>query len=85
LQSPYDGPANQTDSGGIMPDFSELADDAKKEAGEHSQQTDEGLQKAGQFADDKTGNKYDSDVQKGEQSAENYLGDGQNQDQNQQQ
>jgi MT0933-like antitoxin protein len=66
-----------------MPDFSELADDAKKAASEHSEQTDEGLQKAGQFADQETGNKYDSEVQKGEQSAENYLGGDQNQ-QNQQ-
>jgi MT0933-like antitoxin protein len=69
-----------------MPDFSELADDAKKEAGEHSEQTDQGLQKAGQFADKETDNKYDSEVQKGEQSGENYLGGDQNQqgqDQNQ--
>jgi hypothetical protein len=66
-----------------MPDFSELADDAKKTAGEHSEQTDEGLKKAGQFADDKTDNKYDSEVQKGEQAGENYLGGGQSQSQDQ--
>jgi MT0933-like antitoxin protein len=64
-----------------MPDFSELTDDAKKEASEHSEQTDEGLKQAGQFADKETGNKYDSEVQKGEQSAENYLGGDQNQGQ----
>ncbi|HWG12700.1 MAG TPA: antitoxin [Streptosporangiaceae bacterium] len=68
-----------------MPDFSELADDAKKTAGEHSDQTDEGLQKAGQFADKETDNKYDSEVQKGEQSAENYVGGDQKKGQGQQQ
>jgi hypothetical protein len=68
-----------------VPDFSELGDDAKKAASEHSDQTDEGLKKAGEFADDKTGNKYDSEVQKGEQAAENQVGGGQNQGQGQQQ
>jgi len=66
-----------------VPDFSELGDDAKKMASEHSEQTDEGLQKAGQFADQETGNKYDSEVQKGEQAAEKQV-DGQNQGQGQQ-
>ena len=57
-----------------MPDFSEFADDAKKFAGEHDQQSDEAFDKAAQFADDKTGNKFDSQIQSGENAAENYAG-----------
>jgi hypothetical protein len=72
-----------------MPDFSEFADDAKKFVGEHDQQSDEAFDKAAQFADDKTGNKFDSQINSGEDKAEGYLGvedqDQQGQDQNQNQ
>jgi hypothetical protein len=57
-----------------MPDFGEMADKAKDFAGEHDKQSDEGLDKAADFADDKTGNKYDSQIQSGEDKAEKYLG-----------
>jgi hypothetical protein len=66
---------NRTDDrGGTMPDFSDMADKAKNFAGDHDKQSDEALDKADQFADDKTGNKYDSQIQSGENAAENYLG-----------
>jgi hypothetical protein len=66
---------NRTDDrGGTMPDFSDMADKAKNFAGDHDKQSDEALDKAEQFADDKTGNKYDSQLQSGENAAENYLG-----------
>jgi hypothetical protein len=70
-----------------MPDFSEFADDAKKFPDDHDQQSDEAFDKAAQFADDKTGNKFDSQIQSGENAAENYAGvqdQGQGQNQNQQ-
>ena len=57
-----------------MPDFSEMADKAKDVAGDHDKQSDEALDKASQFADDKTGNKHDSQIQSGEDKAEGYLG-----------
>jgi len=60
-----------------MPDFSEFADKAKQFAGDHPDQADEALDKAGQFADDKTGNRFDSQIQQGEQRAEQYYGGGQ--------
>jgi hypothetical protein len=60
-----------------MPDFGDLADEAKKFAGEHSDQVDQGLEKAGDFVDDKTGNRFGDQIKDGEQQAENYL-DGQN-------
>ena len=66
-----------------MPDFSDMADKAKDFAGDHDKQSDEAFDKAEQFADDKTGNKYDSQIQSGEQKAKNYLGV-EDQDQNQQ-
>jgi hypothetical protein len=72
-----------------MPDFSDMADKAKDFAGDHDKQSDEALDKASQFADDKTGNKYDSQINSGEDKAEGYLGvedqDQQGQDQNQNQ
>jgi hypothetical protein len=57
-----------------MPDFGEMADKAKDFAGDHDKQSDEVLDKATDFAEDKTGNKYDSQIQSGEDKAENYLG-----------
>ena len=57
-----------------MPDFGEMADKAKDFAGEHDKQSDEALDKAADFADDKTGSKYGSQIQSGEDKAENYLG-----------
>jgi len=63
--------------------MSEFMDDAKKLASEHSDVADKGLDEAAQFADQKTGGKFDSQVQAGEQQAENELGV-QDQDQGQQ-
>jgi hypothetical protein len=62
------------DGGGTMPDFSKMAADAKDFAGSHDQQSDDALDKAESFADDKTGNKYDSQLQSGEDKVEGYLG-----------
>ena len=57
-----------------MPDFGDLAGKAKQFEGDHDEQSDEALDKASEFADDKTGNKYDSQIQSGEDKAEGYLG-----------
>jgi MT0933-like antitoxin protein len=54
-----------------MPDW---MDDAKKLASEHSDVSDEGFDKAEEFAEQKTGGKYDSQLQAGEQKAEGFLG-----------
>lgn len=59
-----------------MPDFGELADKAKEFAGEHSDQVQEGMDKAGDFADQKTGGRFTDQIKDGEQKAEDYLGDG---------
>jgi hypothetical protein len=68
-----------------MPDFSEMADKAKDFAGSHDKESDEALDKAADFADDRTGGGHESQIQSGEQKAENYLGvEDQDQGQNQQ-
>jgi MT0933-like antitoxin protein len=62
--------------------MSEFMDEAKKLASEHSDVADKGFDEAAQMADEKTGGKFDSQIQSGEQQAENYMGV-QDQDQNQ--
>jgi hypothetical protein len=59
-----------------MPDFGEMADKAKEFAGEHSDQVQEGLEKAGDFADQKTGGRFSDQIKDGEQKAEDFLGNG---------
>ena len=57
-----------------MPDFSEFEDKAKQLASEHPDQVDEGLQHAGEFADQRTGGRFGDEIQQGEQRAEGYIG-----------
>ena len=54
--------------------MSEFMDEAKKLASEHSEQADQGLDKAAEMAGEKTGGEYDSQIQAGEQKAEDFLG-----------
>jgi hypothetical protein len=54
-----------------MPEF---MDEAKKLASEHSDLVDQGFDQAAQVAEQKTGGKFDSQIQAGEQQAEGYLG-----------
>jgi hypothetical protein len=54
-----------------MPDFFE---EAKNAADEHPDMVDKGVEEAGQFAGQKTGGKYDKQIQDAEQRAEGFLG-----------
>jgi len=56
--------------------MSEFMDEAKKLASEHSDLADQGLDQAAQVAGEKTGGRFDSQIQEGEQKAEDYLGTG---------
>jgi hypothetical protein len=67
-----------------MPDFRKMADKAKQFASKHPDQVDKGLDKAENLAEEKTGGRFDSQIQQGEQKAEDFLGGG-DQDQNQDQ
>jgi MT0933-like antitoxin protein len=51
-------------------------DKAKDMADQHDDKVDEGLEKAGDFADQKTGGKYDDQIDKGVDSAQQRTGDG---------
>jgi hypothetical protein len=57
-----------------MPDFSDFADKAKDLAGQHQEQSDEAFDKAADVANERTGGRFDSQVQSGERAAENYMG-----------
>ena len=54
--------------------MSEFMDEAKKLASEHSDLADQGLDQAAEMAGEKTGGKYDSQIQAGEEKVEDYLG-----------
>jgi MT0933-like antitoxin protein len=54
--------------------MSEFMDEAKKMASEHSDIADQGADKAAEMVDEKTGGKFDSQIQQGEQKAEESLG-----------
>ena len=57
-----------------MPDFSGMEDEAKKLAGEHPDIANKGIEEAGKVAGEKTGGKFDGQIEQGEQKVEGYLG-----------
>ena len=54
-------------------------DKAKEFADEHDDQVDQGLEKAGDFADEKTGGKYGEQIDRGVDTAQERTGDGDSQ------
>jgi hypothetical protein len=60
--------------GKIMPDFSDFADEAKKLASEHPDTADKVIEQAGQVADEKTGGRFSSQIDEGEERARQFLG-----------
>jgi hypothetical protein len=57
-----------------VPDFNELADEAKKLASEHPDTADKGIEQAGQLVDEKTGGRFGGQIEQGEQKAQEFLG-----------
>jgi antitoxin protein of toxin-antitoxin system len=57
-----------------------IFDRLKGKAKEHPDQVEKGLDKAGQFADDKTGGKHSEQINKAEDKAGDYLGSDQGSD-----
>jgi hypothetical protein len=51
-------------------------DKAKDFADKHDEQVDQGIEKAGDQVDQRTGNKYSSQVDKGQDQAQQRTGDG---------
>ena len=64
-----------------MPDF---MDEAKKLADEHPDMVNKEMDRATQEVENKTGGKFDSEIQSGEQQAEGFMGTGQQDQQGQQ-
>jgi hypothetical protein len=65
----------------LMSEFSGLENEAESLAKDHPQEADKALGEAGQFADQETGNKFDSEIQSGVGDVEKDFG---GQDQGQQ-
>lgn len=63
----------------------ENMDKIKEMAGQHSDQVDTGLDKADEFVDEKTGNKYSDQIDKGRDELKNRLGQQPDQQQSDQQ
>jgi len=62
--------------------MSDFMDEAKNLAGEHGDLVDKGLDEVEQEAESKTGGRFDSEIQGGEQQAEGFLGTDQQGQQN---
>ena len=63
--------------------FDNMKDKAEDLAKEHPDQVNEGLEKAGDFADEKTGGKFEDQIDKGQDFARDRMGNGEGQDENQ--
>jgi hypothetical protein len=50
-----------------------LKDKAKEAVGQHGDKVDQGVDRAGQFADERTGGKHTSQIDQGEQKAKEGL------------
>jgi hypothetical protein len=61
------------------PSMGGFMDKAKEFADEHDEQVDQGLEKAGDFADEKTGGKYGEQIDRGVDTAQERSGEGDNQ------
>ena len=57
-----------------MPDFNEMFNKAKDLVGSHDKESDEALDKAAEFANERTGGSHESQIQSGERKLEDYLG-----------
>jgi hypothetical protein len=62
--------------------MSDFMDEAKNLAGEHADIVDKGLDQAEQEAENKTGGKFDSQIEGAENQAEGFLGTDQQGNQN---
>ncbi|MDQ2585557.1 antitoxin [Saccharothrix yanglingensis] len=58
---------------GIGDRFDELKDKAKDALGQHGDKADQGVDKAGQFIDEKTGGRHSEHVQQGTDKAKEGL------------
>lgn len=62
-------------------DIDKLKDKAKQMAGQHPDQVDQGIDKAREFADEKTGQKHSDQLQQGADKLKQAMGNGEAQQQ----
>ena len=55
--------------------ISDRKDDIKNQASQHSDQVEQGIDKAGNTVDDKTGGKFSDQIDKGQDALKDKLGD----------
>ena len=55
--------------------ISDSQDDIKNQASQHSDQVEQGIDKAGNTVDDKTGGKFSDQIDKGQDALKDKLGD----------
>ncbi|MCA3774024.1 MAG: antitoxin [Cutibacterium sp.] len=55
--------------------ISDHQDDIKNQASQHSDQVEQGIDKAGNTVDDKTGGKFSDQIDKGQDALKDKLGD----------
>ena len=55
--------------------ISDGQDDIKNQASQHSDQVEQGIDKAGNTVDDKTGGKFSDQIDKGQDALKDKLGD----------
>ena len=65
--------------------FDDLKNKAKDFAGQHPDQVNQGIDKAGEFADEKTGNKHSDQIHQGADKLKQAVGGNQQQGDEQQQ
>ncbi|MEX5303893.1 UNVERIFIED_CONTAM: antitoxin [Kocuria sp. CPCC 205300] len=68
-----------------MVDMGEFADKAKNLADQHPDKVQQGIDRGGDAVDERTGNKYESQVDKGQDKAGDFLGSGEQDQKDQQQ
>jgi MT0933-like antitoxin protein len=73
-------PKREQAGGEIVSELGDLAGKAEELAQEHPDQVKQGIEKAGQVADEKTGGQHTDQIDKAEQEAEKHLTGGSEQD-----
>ncbi|MQA81263.1 MAG: antitoxin [Streptosporangiales bacterium] len=53
--------------------FDNIGDKAKDLAGEHSDKVDEGIERAGDAVDEKTGGRFSDQIDQGQEAAGNFV------------
>lgn len=65
-----------------MPDFSEMFNKAKEKLSDNSDKVSDGLDKAKEFADEKTGGRFSDQLDQGQEKVEGFIDESGSEDRN---